>query len=94
MASTGSFDIAKVAKVARLQLVEDELKKLEKDLEGILEAFGDLDSAKADCEPSFQPIPMKNVMREDHIEPSLSQDEALSNTCHKENGFFKGPRII
>ena len=89
-----SFDISRVASVARLSLAEDEIRKLESDIQGILEAFGDLEKASADCEPSFQPIVIKNVMREDSVEESLSQEEALSNTVHKEKGFFRGPRII
>lgn len=90
----GDFDISKVASVARIDLAETEMRKIEKDLEGILEAFGELEKASADCEPSFQPIALRNVMREDSVSKSLSQEETLSLTPHKEKGFFKGPRII
>lgn len=88
------FNAAEVARIARLELAESELKKMESDLKSIIKAFGDLDNVNADCEPSFQPIPMKNVVREDTVEKSLSQAEALSGTIHKERGFFKGPKAI
>ena len=87
--------VEKVAKVARLSLTDAEKAKFEKDMNDILKAFGSLDRAKTDgVEPAFQPIETKNVLREDVVEECLSQEEALSNTPHKENGFFKGPRVV
>ncbi len=87
--------VDKVAKVARLQLTESEKKKFERDMNDILKAFSTLDKAKTDgVEPAFQPIETKNALREDVIEESLSQEEALANSVHKENGFFKGPKVV
>ena len=37
---------------------------------------------------------IKDVMRKDELEQCLPQEEALSNTKNKENGFFKGPKVI
>ena len=87
--------VEKVAGIARIHLTDSEKKKFERDMKSILEAFGSLDRAKTDgIEPAFQPIPVKDVLREDVIEPCLTQEEALSNTKHKENGFFKGPKVV
>ncbi|MBU4245630.1 MAG: Asp-tRNA(Asn)/Glu-tRNA(Gln) amidotransferase subunit GatC [Nanoarchaeota archaeon] len=87
--------IDKVAKVARLSLTDAEKAKFERDMNDILKAFGSLDRAKTDgVEPAFQPIETKNALRDDVVEECLSQEDALSNTVHKENGFFKGPRVI
>lgn len=80
-----------VADLARLKLTASDLKKMQKDLNDILAAFKTLDEAPV-AEPSFQPIPMENVLREDAPEKCLSNEEALKNTKHKEKGFFKGPR--
>ena len=44
--------------------------------------------------PSFQPIEIKNQVREDLVEDSLTQEEALANTEHKKDGYFKGPRAV
>jgi len=87
--------VEKVAGIAKIHLTDAEKKKFEKDMKSILEAFGSLDKAKTDgVEPAFQPIPVKNVLREDVVEESLTQEEALSNTKHKENGYFKGPKVV
>ncbi len=88
------ISVEKVAKVARLNLSEDEKKKFQKDIEGILEAFSVLEKADATCEPSFQPLPVKDAMRNDKEEKCLSQKDALANTKHKERGYFKGPRAV
>ncbi|MBI4174761.1 MAG: Asp-tRNA(Asn)/Glu-tRNA(Gln) amidotransferase subunit GatC, partial [Candidatus Aenigmarchaeota archaeon] len=80
-----------VAAIARIKLTPSELKRMQKDLTEILAAFKTLDEAPS-AEPSFQPVPMENVMREDIIEEPLPRDIALKNTKHKEKGFFKGPK--
>ncbi len=83
-----------VAKLARLELTEKELKRFQNDLDDILLAFKDLDKAKPRCQASFQPLPIRDVVREDKEEECLSQETALANTKHKEKGFFKGPRAV
>lgn len=84
-----------VAVLARLNLTDEELEKFAKDFEGILEAFSSLDEVNTEgLEPSFHPIEMKNIMREDEKEESLTQDEALSNAEQKEGKMFKGPRAV
>lgn len=85
----------RIAKLARLELTEEEKEKFTKDLNEIISAFREIDIAKiGKIEPSFQPFLIKDVMREDKIENSLSQNDALANTAHKEKGFFKGPRSV
>lgn len=85
--------VRKVAKTARLELTEAEVKKFSKDLNDILLAFKDIDKAP-EAKPSFQPLDVKDVLRNDIGEKCLSQEQALANTKHKENGFFKGPRAV
>jgi aspartyl-tRNA(Asn)/glutamyl-tRNA(Gln) amidotransferase subunit C len=84
-----------VASLARIDLTEEEIEKFSKDISGILDAFSSLDEVDTEnVKPSFHPIEMKNVMREDEEEKCLSQEEALSNAEQKEDGFFKGPRAV
>jgi len=84
-----------VAKLARIDLTENEIEKFAKDISGILDAFSSLDEVDTqNIKPSFHPIEMKNVMREDKEEESLTQKEALTNAEQKEDEFFKGPRAV
>lgn len=84
-----------VAEVARLKLTEKEIKKFLPQLKEALEFFSQLQEVNTDnVKPSFQPVELKNVMREDKEKQCLSQEEALSLTEHKKDGYFKGPRAV
>ncbi len=84
-----------VARTARLDLAEKEIAQMEKELNSILTAFKDLDRAPIKgVEPSFHPLPVKDVLREDVQEQCFTPEQALGNTQHKERGFFKGPKAV
>ena len=84
-----------VAEVARLKLTEEEIKKFLPQLKEALEFFSKLQEVNTEnVKPSFQPVELKNAMREDIEKECLTQDEALSQTEHKKDGYFKGPRAI
>lgn len=88
-------EIMKVAKSARLVLSDDEANKFASDCSGILDAFAKINEIQTkDIEPTFQPIEIKNILREDIVLPSLPLEQALSLTNLKKDGYFKGPRII
>ena len=84
-----------VAEVARLKLTEEEIKKFLPQLSEALEFFMQLEEVDTTgIKPSFQPVELKNAMREDIEKECLTQDGALSQTEHKKDGYFKGPRAI
>lgn len=86
--------LEKVAKNARLNLAPKEMDEFLPQLKDVLNAFSDLSKADVkDVEPSIQPIELKNVMREDKPDKSLSEEEVFANTRLKKDGYFKGPRI-
>lgn len=87
--------IKKVASVARLELTDAEIKKFQPQLKDILDAFSKVDKVNTDkVKPSFQPVELKNTLRKDKKGKCLTQEEALSNTEHKKDGYFKGPRAV
>jgi len=84
-----------VAEVARLKLTEKEIEKFLPQMKELLEYFSQLkDIDTGNAKPSFQPVELKNAMRDDAEKKCLSQDEALSLTEHKKDGYFKGPRAV
>ena len=84
-----------VAELARLKLSEDEIRKFLPQLKELLEFFSQLKSIDTgNIKPSFQPVELKNAMREDKEGKCLSQDDALSLTEHKKDGYFRGPKAI
>jgi len=87
--------VARVAQVARLDLTEAELDRFSKDMASVLDAFkvlGRIDTKSA--KPAFQPLEIRNVTRQDVVEPSLTQADALANTGNREQGCFRGPKVI
>ncbi|MGI8707727.1 MAG: Asp-tRNA(Asn)/Glu-tRNA(Gln) amidotransferase subunit GatC [Actinomycetota bacterium] len=84
-----------VARLARLDLTEDERERMSVELAQILghaEAIQELELD--DIEPTSHALPLRNVMRADVVRPSLTQDEALANAPQAEGGRFRVPRII
>jgi len=84
-----------VATVARLKLSEKEMEEYSNQLKEVLHAFSKLDEVDVkDVKPSFQPIEMKNSIREDKEGECLSQEEALKNSPNTKDGYFKGPKAV
>ena len=89
------MDIEKVARLARLELSEEEKVTFGDQLEQILtymEQLNRLDTAGV--EPTSHAIPIHNAFREDETRPSFPQEEVLNISPDQENGHFKVPRII
>ncbi len=88
-------DVEYVAWLARLELTEEEKERFTRQLDHVLEHAQKIKSLQtSEVEPTSHVLPLKNVMREDEVKPSLSQEEALSNAPKRENGYFLVPRII
>lgn len=89
------MDIKQVAKLARLEVSDDELAAIGKQLSAILDYIDQLNELNTDgIEPMAHPLPIKNVFRADeHIE-SLSVDETLSNAPVRIGDFFGVPAVM
>jgi len=87
--------LLKVAENARLKLSEREIKKFLLDMKDILQAFSKIDEADTNgTEPSFHPVPLKNVFRNDERQKCLKPEDALSNTKHRKGNYFLGPKVV
>lgn len=88
-------DVVKVAKLARLALSDDEIERTTAQLAGMLEHFADIDALDlADVVPMTQPLPLKNVFRDDVVQPGLDRDEVLAAAPAAESGRFRVPPIV
>ena len=89
------IDVKHVAKLANLTLKDAEVERFEKQLSSILDyvkKLQEVDTSKV--EETSQVTGLENVERKDSAQPSLSQDEALSNAKDKYNGMFKVKAIL
>ena len=84
-----------VARLARLDLTEEERDRMQDELTKILEHAEKIQALDLDdVAPTSHALPLKNVMRADEKRPSLPADVALANAPEAEDGRFKVPRII
>ena len=87
--------VAKVARLARLDLTSDDIERTTVQLGDMLEHFADIDALDLDAvEPMTQPYPLSNVLRDDVEAESLDRDEVLSQAPAAEDGRFRVPPIL
>jgi len=84
-----------LANLARIELDESEVVRFTEQLGVILDSVAKISSAIDENTPSTShPIPLSNVFREDVIEPSLSQEQALSGAPDQGHGRFRVAAIL
>jgi len=84
--------VVKLVEIARLELSEEEKERYSEQLKVIIEAFRELDEVDtSNVEPSFHPLEIADVMRDDVVEEW--NWDPLSNSKHKEGRYQRGPKI-
>ena len=84
-----------LASLARILVTEDEVETLAKELNVIVDAVATVNKAVSeDIKATSHPIQMANVYREDVVEPSLTQAEALSGAPDSADGRFRVAAIL
>jgi len=88
-------EVLHIARLARLGLTDAEVNKLSQQLSNILESFEVLQKVDTTgVPPTAQPNTLKNVLKEDGIKPSLSQDDVLANAPYRDNEFFRVRAVL
>jgi aspartyl-tRNA(Asn)/glutamyl-tRNA(Gln) amidotransferase subunit C len=85
-------EVLHVAKLARLELTDDEVARLTGELSAILEAVSKVSELDlSDVPPTSHPLELVNGFGEDEPHESLSLDEAFANAPQREGDLFKVP---
>ena len=95
MPALSRADVEHVAHLARLGLAEDELARLETELNHILDQYARL--AELDTEaipPTAQTIEQENILREDAPRAPFAPAQALANAPEREDDHFVVPAIL
>lgn len=88
-------DVRHVAKLARLDLTDDEVELFTGQLEAVLEHAQDVEALDVEgVPPTAHPLPLENVFRDDVPGESLDRDEVLAMAPAAEDGRFRVPRIL
>jgi len=82
-------EVKHVAKLAKLTLTEEEIKKFQSQLSEVLNYVDVLKKLETkEIEPTSQVTGLENIFREDQTGQSLSAKEVLANAKKKNNGLF------
>ncbi len=89
------IDIARVARLARLELTPDQLDLYQRQLPLILDHAALVQGLDTEgVPPTSHPLPLTNAFREDEVRSSLDRDEVLGQAPEAEDGYFRIPRIL
>lgn len=90
-----TINIPHIAKLANLKISVSQIKTFEYQLQSVLDYINKLKEVNTEkVEETSQVTGLENVTREDETSPSLSQEEALSNSKSTHNGLFKVKGIL
>jgi aspartyl-tRNA(Asn)/glutamyl-tRNA(Gln) amidotransferase subunit C len=88
-------EIEHVARLARLELTEEEKETFTGQMDAILayvDKLNELDTS--DIIPTSHAVPMENAFREDLVAESFTTDNALLNAPDRSESFFRVPKVI
>jgi aspartyl-tRNA(Asn)/glutamyl-tRNA(Gln) amidotransferase subunit C len=95
MAKTSDLDVAYVARLARLNLTDEETTLFQKQLGDVLKYAEKLREVDvSDVEAAAHALPIFNIFREDAPRDWFTAQQALSNAPRQANGLFIVTKVV
>jgi len=95
VANLSRSDVEHVAHLARLGLTDEELARLEGQLNHIVDQYAALTELDTEhIPPTAQTIELENILRDDLTRPSLPRDEILALAPQRSDDYFVVPPIL
>ena len=95
MAKISKDTVKAVAQLAKLKLTEKQIDKFALDLSSIVGQMEEIKNLDVkNIAETARVINEENILREDAIKPSFSQEQALKNSKSTHNGYFLVPQIL
>jgi aspartyl-tRNA(Asn)/glutamyl-tRNA(Gln) amidotransferase subunit C len=95
MAEPAEIDVAHVAKLARLNLTEEETKLFQAQLQRVLEYAEKLrEPDTSHVETAAHAVPIFNIFREDEPLAGFTAEEALRNAPLQATGLFIVTKVV
>ncbi len=83
-------EVLHIARLARIDLTEEEITRYSEQLSNLLENFEVLQQVDTtDVPPTAQSVDLQSIMREDGVAPSLPADDILANAPRREGDCFR-----
>jgi len=87
-------EVEHIARLARLELTEDEKKEMTGLLSSVLDTAGKIQEIDTSgVEPTSHVIDLEAALREDVVKPSLYLNRVLQNAPRRKKSYFYVPRI-
>lgn len=88
-------EVRHIARLARLELSEEEVEKFTIQLSQILDHAAIVTNVDTEgVNPLAHAVDRRNVYRDDVVEQGLDRDDALAGAPSRENGLFRIPPIV
>ena len=88
-------EVAHVAKLALLDLTDDEIDLFTVQLSGVIDTAREMNALDLEgVEPTHHPLGLVNVFRQDEVRPSVDREEVLSQAPDVEDDRFKVPPAL
>ena len=95
MAEVTLDEVRHVARLARLDLPDEELERVRRELNRIMDHFTELQQLDtSSVERTSHAIRMTNVYRDDELVPGLSAQAVVLNAPDGVEGFFRVPAFM
>ena len=92
MAGISKDEVLHVARLARLELTEDEVAKFQEQLSAILDAVSKVSELDLDdVPPTAHPLEIENAWAEDEPRPCLPLDDVFANAPDRDEDYFRVP---
>ncbi len=93
--SVSKEDVLHIAKLSKLNLTEKELEKYTNELSSIVDFANELSNIDVEgVEPTAHILNIRNVFREDEVQPSYDREEILKNAPTKDAGCVSVPKVV
>lgn len=87
--------VRRIARLARIAITDEEAKRLEQELSGILDWVAQLDEIDtSDVAPMTRVVAMKMKMRKDEVTDGFCADDILKNAPKVDDDYFVVPKIV
>jgi len=88
-------EVQHIAELAKLELTEAELARFREQLSAVLDYAADLQKVDTSAiPPTATVLPLRTVLREDTVKPSLAREALLANAPEAEAGCFRVPAVL
>ena len=95
MAENSDLDMEYIARMARINLTEDEAKIFQRQLDDVLEYVEKLRQVDVTgVDAAAHGLPVFNVLRADAPRDWFTAKQALSNAPRQSNGLFVVPKVV